>query len=197
MSKQSRLIKIEEGDAVEFIHQVRALLVSLAKKYDVGDVVFVKIKNWFDHKWLNYSGKKVVHFETSHPAWGREESLENTWLKSITIPPFNPNRVLSSKFFRAKDTGNTKIESAINQYQRSTEASKALVSEYTSDGLMLWYSSNTLSNQKGSILVYISKDEEVTSWYAQFENIGGWRITRSKGVNIGEIQLLAGERSSV
>lgn len=197
MSKHTHLIKIEEGDAAEYIHQVRALLNAIAEKYDVGDVIFVKIKNWFDHKWLNYSGKKIVHFETTLPYFGREESLENIWLKNSTIPPFTPNRVLSSKFFRVRETGNKKIESAINQSQRSTEASKKLISEYTSDGLMLWYSSNTLSNQKGSVLVYISKDQKVTSWYAQFENLGGWRITRSKGVNINEIREMAGMQTLV
>lgn len=197
MSKHSRLIKIEEGDAVEFIHQVGDLLVSLVDKHDVGDVVFIKIKNWFDHKWLNYSGKKIVHFETTLPDWGREEALEIIRPKKVALPPFHPNRVLSSKFLRRRNTGSQKIGSAIHRYQRSTEVSKALVSEYTGDGLILWYSSNTLSNQKGSVMVYISKDEEVVGWYAQFENIGGWRITKSKGVNMDEIQIMAGNRSFV
>ena len=62
MAKRSSKIKIDDGDAVEFVHQVNSILEALVDNYDIGEVVFVKIKNCFDVKWLNYSGKSIVHF---------------------------------------------------------------------------------------------------------------------------------------
>lgn len=181
-------IKIEENDSVEFIHQVNSILESLIFKYDVGEVVFVKIKNWFDHKWLNFSGKSIVHFPTLDPDWGREESLDIVSLGEVTIPPFNPKRVIYSKFFRLKNTGNEKVGKAIQIYQRSTENRQRLVVDYTQDGLLLWFSSNTKTNQKGSLMVYRSQNNSVDSWYVLFENINGWHATKARGINLDVIQ---------
>ncbi len=189
--RRSTIVQTEEGDAVEFIHYVNAILGSLAKEQSVDEVVFVKIKNWFDHKWLNFSGKKIVHFETTHPHFPREESLEVHWMKEITIPPFNPNRVISSKYIRINNTGNQNIENAVHGYRRSTETSRNLVKDYTSNGLLLWYSSNTTMNQKGSLMVYTSKDGVVSTWYALFENIEGWKITKTKGIDADWLRTLA------
>ena len=196
MAKRSSKIEVEEGDAVEFIQQVNSILKSWVDRYDVGDVVLVKLKNWFDHKWLNYSGKAIVQFKTTLVDWGREEALEENVTKEITIPPFNPNRVLSSKFIRVKDTGNTKIENAVHEYRRSTETGRNLVKDYTNDGVLLWYSSNTQANRKGSLMVYTSQNGEVATWYASFENLGGWRVTKTKGINAESIQTMADERRS-
>src|SRR5580765_3820845 len=111
MARRSSKIKTQEGDAVEFIQQVNSIVESLVDDLDIGEVVFVKIKNWFDQKWLNYSGKSIVHFPMAGLLDPRrpEEALSIARTKEITIPPFNPNRVLLSKFVRVKDTGNRRI----------------------------------------------------------------------------------------
>lgn len=195
MARRSSQIKIQEGDAVEFIHQINSILEALVDDQDIAEVVFVKIKNWFDHKWLNYSGKSLIHFPMLHLLdSGREEALESVRMNEITIPPFNPNRVISSKFIRVRDTGNKRIETKVNGYRRSTETARNLVKDYTQDGLLLWYSSNTIVNQKGSLMVYISKNGRVGTWYASFENLGRWRATRSKGIDLNELQSLANNR---
>lgn len=185
-------IQIEEGDSVEFIHQVNSIMESLIFKYDVGEVVFVKIKNWFDHKWLNFSGKSIVHFPMgSMLDSGREEALNTSWPKKITIPPFNPKRVVYSRFLRSAYSLNERVTKSIQIGQRSTDNRRRLVADYTQDGLLLWFSSNTKTNQKGSLMVYRSQNESVESWYVSFENINGWRITKAKGIRLDEIQNLA------
>jgi len=197
MPKRNRLIKTEEGDSVEFIQQINSILEAWADHEGIGDVVLIKIKNWFDHKWLNFSGKKIVRFETMHPDFARQEALEPHWMKEITIPPFNPNRVISSKYVRLEDTGNPQIEDAIHGYKRSTETSHHLVKDYISNGLLLWYSSNTLTNQKGSLMVYTSRNGQVDTWYALFEIIDGWKITKAKGIDLEKVRSLAKERRSI
>ncbi len=190
-------IKIEDGDSVEFIHHVNSIMEYLITTHNVGEVVFVKIRNWFDHKWLNYSGKSIVHFPRLGVLdSGREEALDNLGQSEITIPPFSPNRVIYSKFIRGKDSLNDKITKSIQVYQRSTDNRRRLVADYTQDGLLLWFSSNTMNNQKGSLMVYQSQNGEVNSWYVSFENLNGWKATKSKGIDLDEIRHILSETRS-
>jgi hypothetical protein len=60
-------IKSLEGDSVDFIHILEELINRLITRDDIAEIKLVRIRNWFDHKWLNYSGKGIVHFtETLH-----------------------------------------------------------------------------------------------------------------------------------
>ena len=63
MIKEEQKIKVEEGDSFEFIEIVNAIISNIVFQYSIKEVVLVKVKNWFDHKWLNYSGKSVIPFE--------------------------------------------------------------------------------------------------------------------------------------
>jgi hypothetical protein len=186
MLTEGQKIKIDKDDAPEFITIVNTVIWNMVFQYDIGEVVFVKIKNWFDHKWLNYSGKTVV---TSNDLF-YDASLENVWRDKITIPPFNPNRVIYSRFFRIKDTGNRKVEKVINKYRISSDNMHNRISDYTSDGLLIWFSSNTKVNQKGSLMIYRSQNDEVQTWYAKIENINGWKISKSKGIELDRLKAM-------
>ena len=77
-------------------------------QWTVDEIMIIKIKNWYDHKWLNYSGKKIIHFEnTLNPD---KVALTHDWKENVTLPPFNPNRVLSEQYFRKRETGNKHFE---------------------------------------------------------------------------------------
>lgn len=186
MLAEGQKIKTQEDDAPDFIGIINEIMEKVISEYDIGEVVFVKIKNWFDHKWLNYSGKSVVAFNGG--LW-RDSALESVWSEKITIPPFNPNRIIYSKFFRIKDTGNRKIEKRVNKYQFSSENIHNRVVNYTSDGLLIWFSSDTKFNQKGSLMIYRSQNNEVYTWYAMIENIKAWRITKSKGIELDKLKM--------
>jgi virulence-associated protein VapD len=57
MIKPEQQIKNEEGDAEEFIEIVNKIMGILIFQYSIKEVVFVKIENWFDHKWLKGTSK--------------------------------------------------------------------------------------------------------------------------------------------
>jgi len=181
-------IKAENDDAPEFIEIINEIMGTLVFQYSIKEVVFVKIKNWFDHKWLNYSGKTVVPFYSFGLKNFPDVSLENVWRDKISIPPFNPNRVIYSKFFYKQPTGNKKIQKKIHKYRISNDNIHNRVEEYSSDGLLLWFSSNTILNQRGSLMVYRVQDDQVNSWYATIENKDGWDITKTKGIGINELK---------
>ncbi len=181
-------IKAEEGDNSNFIDLVNGIMEAIIFQYSVKEIVYVKIKNWFDHKWLNYSGKTVVPFDFGGLETQSEVALKNTWRDKISIPPFNPNRVIYSKFLIKQNTGNQKIKKAIHQFRSSNDNIHNRIEDYTSDGLILWFSSNTETNQKGSIMAYRVQENQVYTWYATVENRDKWKIMKTKGIRLDELK---------
>ena len=42
-------------------------------------------------------------------------------------------------------------------------------------------------------MVYVIKNENIETWYASIENLNGWKITKTKGIELNslkEIQLI-------
>ena len=146
------------------------------------EISIVRIKNWFDHKWLNYSGKEIREYETGKGAM-IPFVLKPFWNKEITIPPFTPNRVLNEVFYKLKGEENPKFEELTHVWQRSTDNKKRLISERTENGLCIWISSNSLANGQGSLMVYQIKDSDILTWYVNIENKNGWKITKAKGID--------------
>lgn len=178
-------IEADENDAEEFIEIVNRLMAVTIFQWGVDEIMNVKIKNWFDHKWLNYSGKKIIHYEnTLHPD---KVAISNDWKEKITFPPFNPNRVLSEQYFRKKSTGNQHFEKVIHKNQRSTENQQNQVSRRTDNGLYIWYSSNSNTNGRGSLMMYRVAINKVETWYASIVKKEDWQIEQTKGIGKNEL----------
>jgi len=93
MLRNEHKIKIEEGDSSGFIKIINKIVSLTILQFGIEEICFIKIKNWFDHKWLNFSGNSVIHFD-SGGMLPREAALQEEWREKITVPPFNPNQVI-------------------------------------------------------------------------------------------------------
>ena len=175
-------LKTDNTDDSGFIEIVESVIGNLILSFNPNEVSIIRIKNWFDHKWLNYSGKKIKKYDTGTGAM-IPFVLEPYWGKEITIPPFNPNRVLNETFFQKKGNENSKSEELTHIWQRSTNNKKRLISDKTQNGLCIWISTNTVTNGQGSLMVYQIQDSEILTWYVNFENKNGWKITKTKGID--------------
>ncbi|WP_298508396.1 hypothetical protein [uncultured Kordia sp.] len=49
-------IPFDKTDAEGFKVIVETIIHHLIRSFDPDEVSIIRIKNWFDHKWLNYSG---------------------------------------------------------------------------------------------------------------------------------------------
>ncbi len=153
------------------------------------DISIVRVKNWFDHKWLNYTGKQILKYDTkTHPAI--PFVLEPFWNKEITVPPFNPNRIISESFIRKKGTSNKEFEVLFHKFQGSTENRNNLISKKTKNGLCIWVSSNSEINKHGSLMVYQIKDSKVQTWHISIGYKEKWKITKTKGIDKNIVQLM-------
>ena len=181
-------LQLDNTDNSGFVEAVESIIENLVKSLSPNEVSVIRIKNWFDHKWLNYSGKEIRKYDTGTGAM-IPFVLEPYWGKEITIPPFNPNRVLSETFYKKKGKENSKFQQLTHIWQRSTENKKRLISDKTENGLCVWISTNSDGNGQGSLMVYQIMDSEVHSWYVNIEDKNGWKITKTKGIDKSNVLL--------
>ncbi|WP_179019271.1 hypothetical protein [Winogradskyella forsetii] len=182
-------IKFDNTDDHGFKEIVESIIRNLILSLHPKEIAIVRIKNWFDHKWLNYSGKAIYKNETGTNAMIPLVS-EPCWSKEITIPPFNPNRVLSETIYRLYETENPKFEELLHVSQNSNDNVKRIISELTKNGICIWISSNSETNKQGSVMVYQIQNSEVITWYLNIEDKNGWKITKSKGIDKNTIQSM-------
>lgn len=57
-------IKFDGTDALGFKEIVNSIITNLIDSLNPDEISIIRIKNWFDHKWLNYSGKKIIKYDT-------------------------------------------------------------------------------------------------------------------------------------
>lgn len=182
MNKSERiLLKMDIKDDQSFIQLVEEIINSQIRLFSPSVVKIIKIDNWFDQKWLNYSGKSVVHFEnTSHP---ERVALDNIWNEKINIPPFNPNRVIIEKSYRLDEQNEKLKDILLHKWQRSTDNKYRLITDITNNGLFLWYSSGSNANSRGCVMIYLVKDKLVDTWYADFKKSNDWQIVKTRNID--------------
>jgi len=182
-------IPFDTTDAKDFQVIVETIIHYLVTYFDPSEVSIIRIKNWFDHKWLNYSGKQLLEYDSkSNPEI--PFVLEPYWNTEITIPPFHPNRVLSETKFRKKDINNTRFLVPFHQLQPSIENKKNVISRRLQNGLCFWISSNSTINHQGSLMVYEIKNGEVKSWHIGIEKKEVWKVTKTKGISKQQIESM-------
>ena len=151
----------------------------------------VRIDNWFDHNWLNFSGIGRVAFGHYYnlPSFDRDTALDEfrrTGPQS-TFPPFTPNRVIAQDFYGINDAGVYVLDKDGPWIHSSAPETSSTnlhkrIATHNNSCLFVWFSSNTLANRRGSMMVYRANGTIITSWYASFSYEGQWRVVRTQGV---------------
>jgi len=180
----------------EFLEIVDTVADHTMNEMDCRDLFLVQIDNWFDHKWLGFSGMGRVpsplSFLSMMPANTAQKDRfysvpASFWKKTITLPPFTPNRILSQMHFQRSHSGGfIRCESLLpQQKEKSKRGSVNLarrIQEISDSGVFLWYSSNALQNGAASILIYISTENGVWPIFVSFRFNAGWRVHLTKGI---------------
>ncbi len=163
-------IKCTEDDDGEFVRLVSCLINGVVRRHDAEKLYLVHIKNWFDHKWLEFSGKVLGALEV--------------WQKRTTYPPFHPNRVVSEKLLVRKETGDTHEKSSHRPLHGWQSSSSNLGRPIPEELIVYaWYSSRTQRNDRGSAMVYVGQAEH---WYVSFIKKDVWQVHRFEGISRAE-----------
>ena len=151
-----------QDDDPQFLTQVRSILIGCLIEYTPTEVYVIRIRDCFDYKWCYFSGKSLGAIGVSD-------------FCNLTLPPFVPNRVLSQDHYvrTAMDALVYKPSDAhpIHIHQASEANHKRFIRRTMNDGIMMWYSSGSMTTGRGSIMVY-----SVFSSTLKF----GWHVTLLK-----------------
>ena len=187
-------VAVGKTDDVGFIELLNSLLRGVIDSCVPDELWIIQIDNWFDHKWLCFSGIGTVDFK--FPAFmNRDDSaLQGFSQDKATFPPFAPNRVLAQYSFVR--TGNIYSEAPLPHVphpsrQRPSETNlQRRVEDFSRSGAFVWYSSNSLANDRASVMVYSVLAKRVECWFAAFNRNGTWKLRSTKGVSREEVERL-------
>ncbi len=180
-----------KNDDPQFVQLLESVVEGILGEAKSDDLYVVAIDNWFDHKWLKFSGIGVVPFE--FPAFmNSEDALGEFRQDNVTLPPFSPKRVICQSHFHKQ--GAAYIESDRpslihkQERQRSEGNLNRRIVDISESGTLVWYSSNTLVNARASIMAYTIKKTQIEAWFAAFRNVNGWKLHLTKGINADRVQ---------
>jgi len=177
------MIPLADTDDDDFLAISERLLVSEIGAYTPLEVYLVKIDGWFDTKWLGFSGKVL--------------GALGVWNTPSTIPPFHPNRVVSEMHFKhtKSEAYERSATQALHILQPSASNIQRTVRGISESAVFLWYSSGTASQDRGSTMLYGTKDGCVYGWYASFHRRSKWVLDRHRGISPLEINHLLSQEA--
>ena len=175
-------IQTKDTDHPEFIAMLESMLSRLDAGYSPDEVFIIRVRGWFDHKWLNFSGKGRVPFDSpipDHP----QVALDEFFQDQTTFPPFTPKRILNQErwVYSDKLSKNTLLHK--RRYERSAMNLHRRVKDHSKSAVYVWYSSETDKNKRGSLMVYRVNNGAVNTWYASFSYDDSWRLDQTKGID--------------
>jgi hypothetical protein len=188
------LIPTRELDDAAVIELFNALVDGLLAEREPEEFYLVQIDNWFDHKWLGFSGNGTAKSPFPYVFGGRFESVKvEVRSDKLTLPPFNPNRIASQSCFMR--SGTAYVDAPLGPPHHFTRQSSELnihrrVENAFSSACLVWYSSNTVANDRASLMAYSVKDDATESWYCSFQRKDGWKIQSVKGTSKEKIEGL-------
>jgi hypothetical protein len=173
-------ISAEEGDSPEFVKQVEAVIRGLCRIHAPTEVIVVRIDNWFGKRWLRFSGKIM--------------GLAGVWERTLTLPPFVPNRVCwERRYLRERDGGSYSLGGPgpkLHQDQTSVQNRQRLVADVVPEAALVWFSGGTKDNDHSAVMAYVPIPDGHWTWYVGYAKTDGWRIEELKGISGGELDHL-------
>lgn len=173
-----------DDDSVHFLSEVDHVIRGVVGMYTPPRFMVFRIDNWFGDKWLRFAGKAMGALGIWHDT-------------RATIPPFVQNRISAQAFF---DRSN------VNQYvhggvgpnihnigpSRHNFGNRAPV---TAPGTSLfWFSGNSKSNGRGSIMGYTRSPEKYWGWYLEFVAADPWKVSKRVDFHANDLSLAQEKR---
>ena len=175
-----------EGDDEAFLVALDGLIAGLVGECSPELVHIVRIDNWFDHKWLGFSGRGRVAFPYGEPYV--DTALDEFRQQKLTFPPFSPSRVVAEHSFDRISHSRYALPAAPRVIHGKKRAHSARnlqrrVADFADSALFLWFSSNSARSRHASLMVYTVQEGSTSSWFASFAGTERWGLHRVKGIS--------------
>ena len=186
-----------ETDDPQFITLLNSLVCGLAEKDKPQELWIIQIDNWFDYKWLRFSGIGVVPFQFPAIMKRDDGALDEFYQDKVTFPPFTPNRVLGQWSFVRIDDHYAEAPLRVLPHQSEKQPSETnlhrRIEDFSRSASFVWCSTKTLANGRASVMVYKVAFGRVEAWFAAFNREQGWKLNATKGMSRDDVQKLIDE----
>jgi hypothetical protein len=165
-------LDVNKSDDPEFIGIVSNILNTCVNRSCPTQVYVVEIDHCFDWKWQRFSGKIL--------------GALGTWNRRLVIPPFDPQRVVSERFY-CSDLAQPAVYRLATarplHIEQAGDSTKRRVAQVTESGVFLWYSGETMKANQASVLVYQIDARGTSDWYASFSRNEQWKLNRVRDIS--------------
>lgn len=163
-----------EIDDIDFISKAQILANEVIKDLNPNEVFLFKVDNWFDTKWLNFTGKILGALGT----WNYDDNSR--------IPPFSPNRIIEQGYYKLNELNTyekEKSEIKIHKKQPAEDNLNRRIINVSKSAIFVWYSSNTIINGQGSLMIYPVENDKCQPFYVGLKKNKDWDIVNAPGTN--------------
>ncbi len=164
-------------DDPDFVALVNRLIAGTLIVHGLEDARIFKIDNWFDHKWVGFSGIRIGGV--------------GVWRNPLTVPPFVVNRIVQQWHYRRDDSGDyTSLGTGPNIHHRGWSGDNLWrhVQRIAPNSGLFWYSGNTSATGRGSLMGYIPVEQSHWTWFLGFVRGKTWKVARRKNIYNYEIR---------
>ena len=172
-------VEANEGDDPRFAELVEGVVEATSIRTPGEKIRVIRIDNWFSQRWRGFVGKLMGAAGVSR---GR-----------LVVPPFVPSRVESESLWLNVD-GNYYREQdfeSIHKRMRSEDNFKRYFDLVCPKTNAIWFSSNSMKNGRGSIMVYSSAGtNRGLGWYVELSEAKSWGLTVTNGITHPEFEKL-------
>jgi hypothetical protein len=186
-------VSIDNSDDPGFIEPLNRIVEQVVTSYAPQQVWLIRIDNWFDHKWLKFSGQGKSASDIPLEGW---ETVKTEFYRDrVTFPPFTPSRVINQYSYgrSGDDYAEVALPFLPHQAERrhTNDNLQRRIQSFADSASFVWFSSNTVANGRGSVMIYNIGAESVECWFASFEREQfSWKLKSTKGVSRRYVETL-------
>lgn len=175
-----------EGDDPKFVDALGGMIGEIVRRVRAPEVFLIRIDNWFDHKWLGFAGKVKITINTGLDEINSEVVPVGKSRSDVVFPPFVPNRILAQDHFLNEDNRLRRPEDPRFVHpvvkQRSAKNLDTKVLDFCPHGIFFWFSSQSASTRRASLMVYHTRSSKLFGWYVSFTADPAWRVAQVKNM---------------
>ena len=164
-------IPTNDSDDLQFIDLAERVINAEALLVSAEMLHLARIDSWFGDGWYAFNSKQLGAFGVHS-------------FRKLRVPPFHPHRVVSESRFRLADPPVPIAFSAPLHTLHSSGSNDRhfFAGRLRRQGCGAWYSGDSGSSGRGSIMVYSSTPNGTVGWYAGLERREEWQPTRLVGI---------------
>jgi hypothetical protein len=178
-----------------YVACVERIVAGMVFRFRPARVCVVRVKRWFDHRWLGFSGKGRVPFDSPF-LLDPGVALDEVYADQLTFPPFAPTRIASEDHWSRRADGDyERIDDGfrVHRSERTHSATNLhrRVADVTDAGLFVWFSSGDVRDGRGSVMVHSVCDGAALPWFVSLVlRDGRWDAAEVKGLGRQEVREL-------